>query len=128
MLGVLFVHGIGSPLRGQTLTKCVSRLVGCWLPRVARTGDAVVERTVLTAGAGGCEPAHSMLYLRANRDPEACRGLLAENWWASELVAPPFREIAGWVLTYGSWLVISHVVDDVRRRFQGCGCTASGAW
>src|SRR5687767_11624572 len=120
MLGVLFVHGIGSQLRGQTLTECVSALVGCWLPRVDRGGgDAVVERTVLTAGAGGYEPAHSILDLRANRDAEPCRVLLAESWWASEFVAPPFREIASWVLTYGSWVVISHVVDHVRRRFHG---------
>jgi hypothetical protein len=108
-LGVLFVHGIGSQTRGLTLTECAGELVDWWRAWVPHLGGAVlVERTVLALEPARYQPAHSIVRIDSATDSN--RAVLAESWWAADFPPPAFRELATWMLTFGSWVVISHLL------------------
>jgi hypothetical protein len=108
-LGVLFVHGIGSQTRGLTLTECAGELVDWWRAWLPHLGGAVqVERTVLALEPARYQPAHSVVRLDSATGPN--RVVLAESWWAADFPPPAFSELATWMLTFGSWIVISHML------------------
>ncbi|MGH9662138.1 MAG: alpha/beta fold hydrolase, partial [Bryobacteraceae bacterium] len=103
-LGVLFVHGIGKQARGETLSMCAGKLIE-WLQAWLGADRVWVRKTVLSE-----DPAHSVV------DVDARSILLAESWWASDFKPPAYGELARWMLTFGSWIVISHFLHYFQVR------------
>ncbi|GEB59434.1 Vgb family protein [Streptomyces gardneri] len=116
-LGVLFVHGIGSQKRGDTLLQCGEPLrlwLKEWLAGSRPSGS--VEDFAITLSdtrLRRCEEgerASTLLSLegRAGGSRTSRAWLLAESWWAEDFPTPSFRTLARWSLLAGPWLVQRH--------------------
>ncbi|MFE1905117.1 hypothetical protein ACFW96_15850 [Streptomyces gardneri] len=116
-LGVLFVHGIGSQKRGDTLLQCGEPL-RLWLKEWlagSRSSGGVAEFDVTLSGTHlrRCEEgerAGTLLTVEGRAgDARTSRAwLLAESWWAEDFPTPSFRTLARWSLLAGPWLVQRH--------------------
>lgn len=113
-LGVLCVHGIGDQRPGETLNRCLGSLSGWmedWLghhtDKKLKFGKSVLNRGRLLPG----EPCHAELILENTEPPDTVyqKWLFAESWWAQDFSPPPFSRLASWLLTSGSWTVLSHI-------------------
>lgn len=121
-LGVLFVHGIGEQLQGETLVRFadpLARWFTRWLtkdkevePAQARTSPAALWRTELVPS--GPDPAHALMDLNY---PGAPRGhwLLAESWWADTFRPPKTRTLLIWMLTILPYMLLEQFSVPVRR-------------
>ncbi len=134
-LGVLFVHGIGEPSRGQTVT--------LW-------GDALSEWCEGWLGGGSTRflgghlvgdpddssaPAHVDLMVavpRAGDEPVESQWRIAESWWAESFGPPRLREVAMWTFRVLPFALISHVWARVeittRRRGDGALARSALVW
>jgi len=129
-VGVLFVHGIGEQPQGDTLIRFAEPVIE-WITRWVEQpanheekggpmrGSARLARVALGPPMlGERRPPHAILEVNAG-NPAAGPGqsscwLLAESWWASEFRKPRFGELAGWLLTTGCWMILSHAGKTVR--------------
>lgn len=135
-IGVLFVHGIGEQLEGDTLVRFaepVMKWISEWVdqPEVNYCGKRgsveILKSDMGTRRFGSSEPAHVVFKLETRYHSTATEShrhnsswLFAESWWASKFRRPPFGEIARWMLTTGSWMILSHAGKTIRL--------ASGCW
>ena len=105
-VGILLVHGIGQQREGETLQAACDGIVG-WLK--AQTQFRVsVESCILKPSLRGARiPANAVI--RVVQGDTATDLYLAESWWANEFDAPPASEVARWLLTSGSWLLIQSI-------------------
>jgi hypothetical protein len=110
-LGVLFVHGIGSQKRGQTL-RAFGGPLHAWLEEwlAGSCGPADHSSVTLTGTvlhSREAEPAHTVIHpertLADGRRTEST-WLLAESWWAEEFPTPSFQALAIWSLAVGPWI------------------------
>jgi pimeloyl-ACP methyl ester carboxylesterase len=114
-VGVLCVHGIGDQRQGATLNACVEpqlEWLEQWLKQ--RGGDVSIKSAALTATQlKQLVPAHTCLEIQPDtrNGNENVKWLFAESWWAADFSAPPFAKLAGWLLTKGSAVIISHVAE-----------------
>jgi hypothetical protein len=131
-LGVLFVHGIGEQLQGQTLVHFadpLSRWFSRWLSRdgsvEADIGDSPDEgRVSLTASAlvpGGGEPANTFLVV--NAPPDEGMGarstwLLAESWWAEAFRPPKTPALLLWLLLVLPYMLLEQFNVPLRRSMR----------
>lgn len=118
-LGVLFVHGIGSQRRGDTLIQCgdaVHDWLRGWLTW-GPFGEWAVEPadTLLASGASEEGPAHSRPIFRRGAEVSPTSWLLAESCWAEVFRPPSYREFARWALRIVPFAVILHLVPRFRR-------------
>lgn len=128
-LGVLFVHGIGEQPKGDTLSRFGEPIVR-WLKRWLhppddarigrrRAGHVRIVSTVTATPEEDYEPVHSVVALDVEgTDPTGLdhqEWLLAESWWAGDFRRPAFSELAGWLLTTGTWVILSHTGKTARR-------------
>ncbi|HSB10940.1 MAG TPA: hypothetical protein VLM38_15745 [Blastocatellia bacterium] len=130
-VGVLFVHGIGEQPHGDTLIR-FSQPVVDWVTKWVSQPDTLDnnlgpkrgEARLVKASLGppqlraGCPP-HAVFEVDAGRTagefpPRKTTWLLAESWWAAEFRRPRFGELAGWLLTTGSWMILSHAGKSAR--------------
>jgi hypothetical protein len=117
-LGVLFVHGMGEQVRGDTITEmgdAVTEWLRRWLEPGAdfkirsaqlRTGD-VVPSGPSDSALGG--QAHVVVTID-DKTPGSARSqkwLLAESWWAGAFRQATFMEVAIWAVAAGPWLIAS---------------------
>jgi hypothetical protein len=116
--GILFVHGIGEQRRADTLILAADPLVrwlDTWLstrPGEAARGEVRLRGTPLSARPHPLDrPAHAFLDIAVNDAhgiPACQKWLLAEAHWAEEVRTPSFSRLAGWLLTTGAWILLSH--------------------
>ena len=120
--GVLFVHGIGSQKRGETLVQCAEALIKGVHRRLADrpcppSEAPVVEDAKLTGGGG--EPAHAHVkiqYFSTDSDSMVdSHWLMAESLWADKFVTPSYGDIASWAGRTLPWTLVSHVDRGFRR-------------
>jgi hypothetical protein len=121
-LGVLFVHGIGEQLQGETLVRFadpLARWFTRWLTKdvevesaQARTSPAALWRTELVPN--GPDPAHAVMDLAYSK---TLRGhwLLAESWWADTFRPPKMRTLLIWMLTILPYMLIEQFSVPLRR-------------
>lgn len=119
-IGILFVHGIGDHPEGETLTAFGDPLVrwlSAWLSRPGSEGlhgrvqpelvRLAPSRTLSTEP----EPPHAQLRMELIQDGDAqppCTWLMAESWWGGQVQRPAFSKVAGWMITVGAWIMLSH--------------------
>ncbi|HYV07493.1 MAG TPA: hypothetical protein VFB82_23060 [Blastocatellia bacterium] len=108
-LGVLFVHGIGSQKRGDTLVQWGDVLANT-INRSCRgkataTVDAahIVEASTAAQGV----PAYARLSVQTEgHDPSSW--LLCEAWWAETLATPSYSQLVSWSVRSIPWLLVVH--------------------
>jgi len=127
-LGILFVHGIGEQPQGQTLWlfgEPMVRWLNSWLKRDRAAGPAdepvkITESIVNPAQRQVSDPAHARVQITLpTPEGTAQKWLLAESWWGGELQRPAFRKVATWMLTTGTWMIVSHFLWRSRLRKKG---------
>lgn len=110
-LGILFVHGIGRQAQGETLLSAAGPLIE-WLQKNRRDCSFSIESVCLKPGRRPEHPpAHAVLSGLVDGKP--IQILLAESWWADEFYAPPSLTFAFWLLTFGAWVLLREVADQV---------------
>jgi hypothetical protein len=131
-LGVLFVHGIGQQLQGETLVRFadpLSRWFSRWLtrdasvePEIGRAPtDARVSLAASKLAPGSDAPATSRLAL--DPAPEEGMGapsdwLLAESWWAETFRPPKTSELLVWLLLVLPYMLIEQFYVPLRRSIR----------
>ena len=138
-VGVLFVHGVGDPRRGDTLVEFGEPLYR-WLERwveQAPVGNPLHGHTVALAdtrlrrAGDGTEPAQTTVRIVPPRDGAAggearpsstspglshsAEWLLAEAWWAEEFAPARFGDLARWALGIGPWLLFRYAALEFRE-------------
>jgi hypothetical protein len=117
-LGILFVHGIGTQRKGETLTNFGGGLYQ-WLVSAKDRGerrhftDVTLGDARLVAPEDPGAPAHASLTLHPVAQTPV-RWLLAESWWAEAFAAPSFTDLASWGVNIVPWTLGSHFGAHVR--------------
>jgi hypothetical protein len=122
-LGVLFVHGIGEQLQGETLTHFADPLSSWftrWLTKNEEVepgqevGGVALSDTQLVPGESA--PAHTLMTVP---DPlgkhSATTWLLAESWWADTFRPPKTKTLLIWVLTILPLMLLEQFSVPLRR-------------
>lgn len=119
-LGILFVHGIGTQRKGETLTNFGGGLYK-WLDSAKDRGECrQFERVTLNdarlvAPEDPGAPAHANLTLHPVGVAQTpVQWLLAESWWAEAFAAPSFTDLASWGVNIVPWTLGSHFGAHVR--------------
>jgi hypothetical protein len=127
-VGVVFVHGIGSQVQGQTLLQFgepLFRWLFRWLgdgmdPHGSDANRAVSLTKMVLHPDSSSEPARCSVALET---PPASFGekgahqdwLLAESCWSDVFTAPPFTRMAFWLITYAPWLALDFMRQIIVR-------------
>jgi hypothetical protein len=104
-LGILFVHGIGTPRSGDTLVRWGDVL----LNTIKRATQNNVVATIEHAGPSD-EPGEGR-FEAAVRFGRAERWLFSEGWWANAFPAPSYRELVSWSVRALPWSVATHIAE-----------------
>jgi hypothetical protein len=110
----LFVHGIGTQRKGETLASFGGALYR-WLELAKfrgdgdRIGHVELEDARLVCPEDPGAPAQARLRLNSG-EPKALdtEWLLSESWWAESFGAPSFSSLAQWGLGIIPWTIGSH--------------------
>lgn len=116
-LGILFVHGIGDQPRGDTLSRFgdpVLRWLDRWLEHKNGRGK-VVDAGPPAAAVGDPTPRHVVAEIEHPGHPSS-RWILAESWWASGFQRPETFPLARWILSNGSWIVMTHFARPIAQK------------
>jgi pimeloyl-ACP methyl ester carboxylesterase len=122
-LAVVFVHGIGDQLQGQTLVQFadpLARWFSRWLskgeylePGASEEGPVCLTHSELAPGDGDS----AQVRLRIG-DPVDQEWLLAESWWAETFRAPKARVVLFWLITILPLLLLEQFLAPLRRAGQ----------
>ena len=131
-VGVLFIHGIGTQRKGETLASFGGALYR-WLELAKfrggddRVGHVQLEDARLVVPEDPSAPAHARLRLNAG-DPQVpdTEWLLAESWWAESFGAPGFTSLAQWGLGIIPWTIGSHFGAHVQAVWSARRDAAGG--
>jgi hypothetical protein len=130
-LGVLFVHGIGTQKRGDTIAQCGTSMhnwIQKWINQPENeNGNIIVELidTSLTQNISG-EPAHSRLFFRKENELSRLSWLLTESCWAESFSAPKYSQFVRWALRVLPLAAIMHVFVPFRRNLRIMNITETG--
>lgn len=113
-LGVLFVHGIGEQAKADGLLMCAEPLLR-WMQKALSTSHLHISKVRFGLSGGVDDPAHAVVSVRPAGQAEQ-RWLLAEGRWAGEVRQPTFFTLAGWMLTTGAWMIVSHFLRQMQSR------------
>jgi pimeloyl-ACP methyl ester carboxylesterase len=122
-LGVLCVHGIGSQVRGATLSdfadpiiNCIERLQG--KVRIVGSGVYDPDPTAPLDVLVEVSPfPFDVTELMQEDDAIYRKILFAESHWAETFPPPRFSDLAIWLLSIGPWAIVSSVLEVIRFRF-----------
>ncbi len=124
-VGILFVHGIGTQRKGETLSQFGGGLYR-WLDSAKDRGERrLCERVTLddarlVAPEDPGAPAHAHLTLHpVGGGQTPVPWLLAESWWAEAFAAPNFTDLASWGVNIVPWTLGSHFGAHVRAIWVG---------
>jgi hypothetical protein len=119
--GILLVHGIGEQRKSDTLLafgdpllSAIERWLSSPLHGTQPTSPGHVEIVTADLDPSGSDlstPPHAVIRLTpAYTDATPQSWLVAENAWGTVVRQPRFGKLAGWLLTAGSWAVLSHAL------------------
>lgn len=126
MVGVVFIHGIGSQRAGETVlawSRPVIRILSTWAAERGLPSDPVVRSRVDLTGR-----TTPFIELQVPADPAASeerpaqRWVMTEAWWASDVESPGIGDMLRWLIWRGEARRIGsgiltgiNAVDDARR-------------
>jgi hypothetical protein len=118
-LGVLFVHGIGSQRRGDTLLS-TGTAVHSWLKRWYEDLQSgitvdVAESHLAEAPAQADAPAHARMTFAQNGQKSSMTWLLAESRWAETFFEPTFSALLVWCFRVLPWVPLFYVLPGFKR-------------
>jgi hypothetical protein len=119
-LGVLFVHGVGTQRRGDTLAQCGGAIhdwLRHWLTQPTIEGGSLFVDLLDTSLAqpNADEPAHSRLIFRKEAAVAHKSWLFAESCWAETFRAPSYPEFVRWALRVLPLAALLHLLATFRR-------------
>jgi hypothetical protein len=120
-VGVLFVHGIGTQVRGRTLVDWGGALAS-WItrwrawPRGDGPPAATLSGAVLSPDPS--EPPSVTLTV------DGRSALLAESWWAETVLPPTYVELLRWAFVIVPWTIASHFLTRLGSSGRGGVATA----
>jgi hypothetical protein len=137
-LGVLFVHGIGNQMAGQTVVQFgdpVLRWLDEWLrfscklrpDKVAKVAgkeaNELTHRLNVSQAwlrTDGGIPAHTHMEIGVTSDnhSQPQKWIMAESCWANAFVPPSFRALALWGLIVYPWTNATHYGSLIRRQWS----------
>jgi hypothetical protein len=130
-LGVLFVHGIGQQIEGQTLVKFadpITRWLARWLTRgnhteaaVGHSDDSRVLLTDAVLASDPPAPAHLYVTIDGRDDLPDARGqrwLLAESYWAETFQPPKTSSLLLWMLLILPYMMLAQCYELFRRALR----------
>ena len=129
-VGILFVHGMGEQVQGDSVTEMGDALTG-WLHRwlaPIETADFKIRDAVLRSGGQvlGGEPDHPIggqahvsvtITDKSKKPPVKQEWRLAESWWATTFRQATFFELVTWAFSAGPWLIASQRAG-IQNRFR----------
>jgi hypothetical protein len=153
-LGILLVHGVGQQQRGETVPnggEPLQKWLNAWLWGRARKqipstlGRSVFiddTRLVDRIPSEGDAPAYSILHFQKDEKtvmPDDVEWVVAESWWAHELMPPKFDELLRWGLGMGPWMLnrsgppgLNRILDAIEHRWkvvrEVVEANSSGLW
>ncbi len=104
-LGILFIHGIGTQKKGDTLL-AFGEPIATWLSRWLSEPNVEYGAASLT----GDDPAHAELTLKLGQ-PKATHWLLAECCWADAIQAPHFSDLVVWAGQVAPATIVFHFFE-----------------
>jgi hypothetical protein len=137
-LGVLFVHGIGNQITGQTVVQFGDPVLQ-WLDEWLRFSSKLPPDEVAKLAAkevnelphqlnvsearlrtDGGIPAHTHVEIGVTPDNngQPQRWIMAESCWANAFVPPSFRALALWGLIVYPWTNATHYGSLIRRQWS----------
>lgn len=132
-LGVLFVHGIGQPVRGGTLRACGESLK-TWFDRWIRGAygnqkvefATIADATLRSDPLDPAAPASAELDLKipvseAGGSITEAKWLLAESWWAPTVTSPTYWSLLMWCVEIVPWTLVSHFRARLERAGERLG-------
>lgn len=109
-VGVVFVHGVGSQARGETLRSWLHPVI-----RLLREGTSGAPHPdpvlVASTGADDGRPATVELEIPASGNRAVEHWVITEAWWASSITPPKLSAIVSWLTREGG---ISRVAGRLR--------------
>jgi hypothetical protein len=123
-LGILYVHGIGQQVRGETLNR-FGGAVAEWLSRQDMDGDLrsplpamldpepLVHPAMPTSGSADAPPCAEINWKRGDQ-----RWLIAESWWQGDVAPPKFRRLALWSIPKLPAIAVDFFVGYTRRALK----------
>jgi hypothetical protein len=115
-VGVVFTHGIGSQVSGETLREWSAPLIGLlrdWRIQRGLTGDPILESRLNSDEGTGLFIEVELPATRGRGAVRAQHWVMTEAWWASRVVAPSFAEMISWL---GSEGTLARIVKAFLRR------------
>ena len=114
-LGILFIHGIGSQRRGETLVSWGDSLVTWikeWTAHDQHSEDSEVQLCDTTLASEEDRSAPPNTFFTVPTTAADChrqsQWLLAESWWADTFLPPSYRELLEWSFRVLPWATASH--------------------
>jgi hypothetical protein len=128
-LGILFVHGIGEQLQGETLVHFadpLSRWLTRWLTKGGRTEAAVGSQdgthvVITDTELEPSGPAHCLMTIEApDHEPFGGkrRWLLAESWWAETFRPPKTTALLLWLLLVLPYMALVQLYAQFRHSLR----------
>lgn len=132
-IGVLFVHGIGQQVQGETVTKFADALSSWftrWLTANKEAEAAVGPEPDPNVCVRICDthlepedgsPAHTVMVFQKALDEgltSPVEWLLAESWWADTFKAPKTQAVLIWMLTILPYMVLEQFAAPLQRSLR----------
>lgn len=131
-VGVLFVHGMGEQVQGDSVTEMGDALTDWlrkWLALPEKTANFKIREARLRSGSavltdeadhpiGGQAHISVTITDEAKTPPVKQEWRLAESWWASTFRQATLFELVTWAFSAGPWLIASQRAG-LRNRFAG---------
>ncbi len=119
-VGVLFVHGMGEQVQGDSVTEMGDALTDWlrkWLAPVEKSVFKIREAKLRSGGQVlGGQPDHPIggqahvsvtIGDESTKPPTQQEWRLAESWWATSFRQATFFELVTWAFSAGPWLIAS---------------------
>jgi hypothetical protein len=114
-LGVIFVHGIGSQRRGDTLVQ-IGKALHEWLTNWLKDWNVEILDARLNSDAADAEaPPHARIIFRDGDNMSSPYSwAIAESYWADCFPQPSYRQFVRWTLTVIPVAVLQHLTAQFR--------------
>ncbi|MGA7732019.1 MAG: hypothetical protein WCD37_12205, partial [Chloroflexia bacterium] len=153
-LGILLIHGVGQQERGETVPyggEPLHKWLKSWLEgrpkdqppgKLGRSVFIEDTRLVDRIPSEGDAPPYSILHFQQDdtmiRDDDT-EWVVAESWWAHELMPPKFDELLRWGLGMGPWMLnrsappaLERILDAISYRWtvvrETVKANSTGLW
>ncbi len=139
-VGILFVHGMGEQVQGDSVTEmgdALTEWLRKWLAPIEKSVFRIRDATLRSGGQVlGGEPDHPIggqahvsvtIGDDSKTPPAAQRWRLAESWWATTFRQATLFELVTWAFSAGPWLIASQRAGLENRFRSAAGPNPSTA-